>query len=181
MKNNNLYIVGSSKFSVYFLHDYLNNHANDYNVKCLENSLFFKEINENYINCKWINIVENPLNVLYSMFYFNENLNYFEFEKDEDKHLCYCFYKWNYSDSINDFNKILHVSFENLNIEKLSNYLSFSLDYEKYKDMFENINIFYENSKMQHLKRMLKKRNLYDFVLEKVYNWYKLQKLVKFI
>lgn len=137
--------------------------------KYCANCFYYDEIKDLYPNSKWVHIIRNPLNVLYSMVFPKKQSfpqrNWIEMGTGEQR-IINCFNKWRgiikSSLKIKEC-KILH--YENIDYKSLSEFIEIDLE----KPNFVDQNQKFELEKMMFLKEVLKNKKLNISILNKFF------------
>lgn len=176
-KNKKIWIVGSPRSGTTFLTDLIGQKTkycfdepwskyplgkhHEWNLptdgdlvfKYCANCFYYEEIKNLYPNSKWIYIIRDPIHILYSMIFPKKN-SYPNRIFFEDKNINKKIKKTikmmsNYAKNCNEIKEALTIHYENIDYEKLSNFLQIDI---KESNEFINKNKYFEQKKMKFLK-----------------------------
>ena len=122
--------------------------------KYCANCFYYEEIKNLYPNSKWVYIVRDPIHILYSMTFTKKtsypNRIFFEDIQNTSKRIKRIIKMMNeYLKNCRKIKEALVINYENINYEKLSNFLQ--IEVQK-NNKFANRNKYFEKNKMKLLK-----------------------------
>lgn len=137
--------------------------------KYCANCFYYKEIKNKYPNSKWIHIVRNPFNVLYSMVFPKKNSmpkrEWAEMGQGSQR-IINCFRKWKtmFSCCLR-IKECYEIQYEQIDFKSLSDFIEIKLE----KPKFINNNKIFEKEKMDLLKKVMKDNKLNINLFKKIY------------
>jgi hypothetical protein len=129
--------------------------------KYCANCFYYDEIKKIYPNSKWIYITRDPIHILYSIVFLKKDSypkrTFFEKENKFKKIIKTIKMMSRYVNACKKIKEALIINYENIDYEKLSNFLKIKIENQK---KFINRNLSFEKEKMILLKKILNSKKM---------------------